>query len=150
MAVILLTTFSNAYYRMKIFVIWLKFHCVLFTRVQLIIRYHWFRYWLGTEQAHISVTRPRPALNYCSMNIMLIARSLTLAWINLKTILAKHRKSEAFRAMMLYQRGLLHSSPYVSYLKFQTTRRTNILLITEQPYKKAHFVKDKSKSTSVC
>ena len=36
---------------MKVFVFQLQFHWSLFPRVQLIISQHWFRQWLGTEQA---------------------------------------------------------------------------------------------------
>ena len=43
--------FSNAFYWMKMFVFWLKFHWSLFLRVQLTIYQHWFRWWLGTDQS---------------------------------------------------------------------------------------------------
>ena len=45
------TTFSNAFSWMKSFVFWFDFHWSLFREVQLTIRRHWFRYWLGLEQA---------------------------------------------------------------------------------------------------
>ena len=45
------TTFSNAFSSMKMFEFWLKFHCSLFLRVKLTIFQHWFRKWLGAEQA---------------------------------------------------------------------------------------------------
>ena len=44
------TTFSNLS-SMKVFEFQLQFHWSLFPRVQLIISQHWFRQWLGTEQA---------------------------------------------------------------------------------------------------
>ena len=44
-------THSNAFLWLKNFVDWFKFHWVLFLRVQLTIRQHWFRQWLGAEQA---------------------------------------------------------------------------------------------------
>ena len=70
---ILQTTFSNAISWMKIFEFRLKFHWSLFLKVQLTIFQHWFRQWLGAEQAtshylnqwwpssttHICVTQPQ-------------------------------------------------------------------------------------------
>ena len=71
MAAIFRTTFSNRFSWMKMYEFRLIYHWSLFPRVQLTIFQHWFRYWLGTEQAtshylnqcwpnsttHISVTR---------------------------------------------------------------------------------------------
>ena len=37
------TTFSNAFFRMKMYKFWLWFHLNLFPRVQLTISQHWFR-----------------------------------------------------------------------------------------------------------
>ena len=48
---ILPTTFSNAISWMKMFEFRLKFHWSLFLKVQLTIFQHWFRRWLGAEQA---------------------------------------------------------------------------------------------------
>ena len=45
------TTFSDAFSWMKIFEFRLKFHWSLFPRVQLTIVQHWFRQWLGADQA---------------------------------------------------------------------------------------------------
>ena len=45
------TIFSAAFLWMKSFVLWLKFHWSLFLRVKLAITQHWFRLWLGAEQA---------------------------------------------------------------------------------------------------
>ena len=45
------TIFSDEFSWMKIFTFWLKFHCCLSPMVQLTIIKHWFRQWLGTEQA---------------------------------------------------------------------------------------------------
>ena len=67
------TTFSNAFSPMKMFEFRLIFHWILFLRVQFIIISHWFRWWLGAEQAtshylnqwwpnlltHICVSRPQ-------------------------------------------------------------------------------------------
>ena len=64
------TTFSNAFSWMKMFEFRSKFHWSLFLRVQLIIFQHWFRQWLGADQAtnhylkqwlltHMCVTRPQ-------------------------------------------------------------------------------------------
>ena len=43
-------TFSSAFLWLKSFVFWFKFHWTLFQRVQLTIRQHWFRWWLGAER----------------------------------------------------------------------------------------------------
>ena len=51
MAAIFQTTFSNAFFRMKIYGFRLRCHWSLFLRVQLTIFLHWFRYWLGVDQA---------------------------------------------------------------------------------------------------
>ena len=51
MAAIFQTTFSNAFSRMKMFKFRLRFHWSLFPRVQLTIFQHWFRWWLGADQA---------------------------------------------------------------------------------------------------
>ena len=45
------TTLSNAFSWMKMFAYRLKFHWSLFLRVQLTISQHWFRWWLGADQA---------------------------------------------------------------------------------------------------
>ena len=45
------TTFSYAFSWMKMFEYRLKFHWSLFLRVQLTISQHWFRWWLGSDQA---------------------------------------------------------------------------------------------------
>ena len=51
MAAILQTTFSNALSWMIIYEFRLKFHWSLFPRFQLTIFQHWFRQWLGVDQA---------------------------------------------------------------------------------------------------
>ena len=51
MAAISQTTYSNAFLWMKIYEFRLKFHWSLFPRVQLTIFQHWFRWWLGADQA---------------------------------------------------------------------------------------------------
>ena len=45
------TTFSNAFSSMKMTKLWFKFHWNMFSGVQLTISQHWFRWWLGAEQA---------------------------------------------------------------------------------------------------
>ena len=45
------TMFSNAFSWMKMYEFRLKFHWSLFLRFQLTIFQHWFRYWLGADQA---------------------------------------------------------------------------------------------------
>ena len=73
MAVIFQTIFSNAFSWMKMFNFRLRFHWIVFPRVQLTIFQHWFRWWLGAVQAtshylnqwwyslltHICVIRPQ-------------------------------------------------------------------------------------------
>ena len=51
MCMILQTTFSNAFYWMKIYDLRLIFLRSLFLRVQSTIWQHWYRWWLGTDQA---------------------------------------------------------------------------------------------------
>ena len=51
MAAIFLTTFSNAFSWMKTYEFKFRFHWKLFLWVQLTIFQHWFRQWLGADQA---------------------------------------------------------------------------------------------------
>ena len=51
MALILQTTFTNAFLCLKIDVLWLKVHWYLFPRVQSTISQHYFRLQLGAEHA---------------------------------------------------------------------------------------------------
>ena len=51
MAAIFQTTFSNAFSRMKMYEFRLRFHWILFLRFELTIFQHWFRKWLGADQA---------------------------------------------------------------------------------------------------
>ena len=51
MAAIFQTTYSNAYFWMKIYAFRLKFHWSLLLPFQLTIFQHWVRYWLGADQA---------------------------------------------------------------------------------------------------
>ena len=51
MAAILQTIFSNEFSWMKIYEFRLQFHWSLFLRVQLKTFHHWFRWWLGADQA---------------------------------------------------------------------------------------------------
>ena len=51
MAAISQTTLSNAFSWMKMLEFRLKFHWSLFIRVQFTIVQHWFRWWLGADQA---------------------------------------------------------------------------------------------------
>ena len=48
---ILQTTFSNTFSWMKMYEFRLRFHWRLFLKVQLTIFQHWFRKWLGADQA---------------------------------------------------------------------------------------------------
>ena len=45
------TTFSNAFFSMKMYQFRSRFHCDLFLRVQLTIFLHWFRQWPVADQA---------------------------------------------------------------------------------------------------
>ena len=51
MAAVFQTTFSNAFSWMKMCEFRLRFHWNLFPMVQLTISQHWFRLWLGADQA---------------------------------------------------------------------------------------------------
>ena len=51
MADIFQTTFSNAFSWMKMYEFRLRFHWNLFLRFELTIFQHWFRKWLGADQA---------------------------------------------------------------------------------------------------
>ena len=51
MAAVSQTIFSNAFSWMKMYEFQLKFHWSILLRVQLTIFQHWFRLWLGTNQA---------------------------------------------------------------------------------------------------
>ena len=51
MATIFQTTFSNAFSWMKIYELWLRFHWRLFPGVHLTTFKHWFKWWLGADQA---------------------------------------------------------------------------------------------------
>ena len=89
MAAIFQTTLSNAFSWMKMLKFRLKFNWSLFLRVQLTIVHHWFRRWLGTDQAtshylnqwwldywriYICVTRPQ--------------------WVNSMAEMQRNRKSD--------------------------------------------------------
>ena len=51
MAAFLQTTFSNAFFSMKMYEFDLRFHWNLFLRFKLTIFQHWFRWWLDANQA---------------------------------------------------------------------------------------------------
>ena len=71
------TTYSNAFSWMKIYEFQLKFHWSLFLRIQLIIFQHWFRKWLGTNQA------PSHYVNHCWLgHYQCIYASLSLNGLN--------------------------------------------------------------------
>ena len=50
MATNFLTTIWNAFYWMKMYKLWLRFHWSFFPGVQLTIFQHWFRKWLGVKE----------------------------------------------------------------------------------------------------
>ena len=51
MAAISQTTFSNAFSGMKMYEVRIRFHWSLFLRLEITIFQHWFRWWLGADQA---------------------------------------------------------------------------------------------------
>ena len=68
MAVISQTTLLNAFSWMKMLEFWLTFHWSLFLRVQLTIFQHWFRWWLGAQQAtshYLNQWWPSSTKNIC-------------------------------------------------------------------------------------
>ena len=73
MAAMSQTTFSNTFSLMKFILFLIEFHWNMFPGVELTLCQHWFRWWLGAEQAtshylnqcwhnlltHICITRPQ-------------------------------------------------------------------------------------------
>ena len=69
MAAISQTIFPDAFFWMKSFVFWLKFHWSVFLRVQLTISQRWFRWWLGADQAtshYLNQCWPSSLTHICS------------------------------------------------------------------------------------
>ena len=61
-------TFSNALPWKKSFVLWFELHWSFFVRVQLTLNKHWFRWWLGAEQAtshYLNQCWPSSLMNKC-------------------------------------------------------------------------------------
>ena len=50
-----LMTISDAFFLMKIYKFWLRFHWSSFSWVQLTISQHWFRWWLGSDQVQVII-----------------------------------------------------------------------------------------------
>ena len=94
MASISPTMFSDTFSWTKSVIFWLQFHWSLFLRVQLTIFQHWFRWWLGADQAtshylnqcwpdsltHICDTRGR-WIN-CKSDLMIFGYFLALLFVN--------------------------------------------------------------------
>ena len=79
MAAIFQTTFSNAFSWMKMYEFRLRFHWILFPRVQLTISQHWFRSWLGTSQV-TSHDLNQWWLVYWRINVSLGLNELSFLW----------------------------------------------------------------------
>ena len=68
MATIFQMTFSNAFSWMKMYEFWLRFHWILFPRVQLTIFQHWLRYGKTVSEKgprHIYPAEEVPQQHYC-------------------------------------------------------------------------------------
>ena len=65
MAVIFQTTLSNAFSWMKMYEVYLRFHWSLFLRFELTISQHWFRQWLGADQATSHYLNQWWIVNWC-------------------------------------------------------------------------------------
>ena len=112
MATILQTTLSNAFSWMKLYEFRLKFHQTLFLRVQLIILQHWFRYWLGADEATSHY------LDQCWLDYLRIYASLGLnelyiatsyvsfvSFYPLSNSYPKTKKLYAYRELYRYKSG---------------------------------------------
>ena len=69
-------TFSNAFSWMKIFIFWFEHQWSFFLRVQLTILQHWFRWWLGPDQATSHY------LNQCWPNSLTHTCGTRGRWVN--------------------------------------------------------------------
>ena len=107
MAANFLMTFSNTFSWMKTYEFRLRFHWSLFSRVQLTIFQHWFRWWLGADQATSHY------LNKWWLVYWRIRTSLRLNELNHNNLLPcwRHNCEDFFFALMeMYLwRNLLHS-----------------------------------------
>ena len=56
---ILQTTVSSAFFWMKMYAFWLRFHWSLLLMAQLITCHHWFRLWLGANQGYKLLSEPK-------------------------------------------------------------------------------------------
>ena len=83
MAAIFQTTFSNGFSWMKIYEFWLTFHWSLFLGLQLTIFHHWFRKWLGADQA-TSHDLNQWWLDYRRIYVSLGLNELIYFWCNWK------------------------------------------------------------------
>ena len=79
------TTYSNAFIWMKKHEYRVKFHRRLFLRVQLIILRHWFRWWLGANQAishYLNQWWPSSLTHKCGTrgDELILSFKLTTSW----------------------------------------------------------------------
>ena len=87
-AVIFLTTFSNAFFLTKMYQCQLKFHWSSFLKARLTKFYHWFRKWLGADQATshylnqwwFDYRRIYASLGLNKLILIMEANSLYLTW----------------------------------------------------------------------
>ena len=87
-AVIFLTTFSNAFFLTKMYQCQLKFHWSSFLKARLTKFQHWFRKWLGADQATshylnqwwFDYRRIYASLGLNKIILILVANSLYLTW----------------------------------------------------------------------
>ena len=82
MTAILQTTFSNTFSWMKMYELQLRFHWILFPRVQLTIFQHWFRWWLGADQAtshYLNQWQPSLLMHICIFGSQWV-KSCLLRW----------------------------------------------------------------------
>ena len=90
MAAILQTIFTNAFSSTKMYEFHLRFHWSLFPRFQSTIFHHWFRQWLGTNQATSHYLNQWWLVYWCiygslSLNKLIrhgiiIAHTITIHW----------------------------------------------------------------------
>ena len=117
MAAIFQKTFSNTFSWMKIYEFQLRFHWSLFLRVKLTIFKHWFRLWLGADQAtshHLNQWRSLYWCIYVSLGLNDLRQDYKrLLYIHDDVIKWKH-----FPHYWPFEWGI-HRSPVISLHKGQ-------------------------------
>ena len=79
------TTFSNAFYWIKIYEFRLRFHWSLLLRFKLTIFQHWFKYWLGADQATSHYLNQWWLVHwhiYASLGLSELIQPCKFQWIN--------------------------------------------------------------------